>query len=240
MTAAENGDLGQVKSLIAAGADVHAKADSSYTAFMWAAERGNVDCLQALIAAGADVNAEWKGDTALIIVAKQGNADCLQALIAAGAEVNGKDYNGLTALMLAADKNHADCVKALIAAGAVDRFFECSRPPGDGICADNDCPCGWPGATLPRGTGYLYISKEVVDFRDDARTEAEAMAKIASIQKRSGLIIANPNSLASAILICKQAALKRGIDLEIASQDAKHWWETGEVPLRPTPILASG
>jgi ankyrin repeat protein len=171
--------------------------------------------------------------------AEKHQTDCLKALIAAGADVNAKNSNGWRALKFASSGGpDTDCFRALVAAGAHVRFFECSRPTGDGACSDNGCTCGWPGATLPRGTGYLFISKEVVAFREDARTEAEAKAKIASIQKRSNLVITNPNSIASAILICKQAALKRGINFEIASRDARHWWETGEVPLRPTPTVA--
>ena len=36
---------------------------------------------------------------------------------------------------------------------------------GDGECSDPECPC--PGVTLPKGTGYLRISKELVTFRRD-------------------------------------------------------------------------
>ncbi len=38
------------------------------------------------------------------------------------------------------------------------------------------------------------------------------------------------------ILICKQASELRRIDQDIAAADAKQWWETGRVPLRPTPL----
>jgi hypothetical protein len=37
------------------------------------------------------------------------------------------------------------------------------------------------------------------------------------------------------ILLCKEAARRRDLDLEVAAQDAAHWWETGSVALRATP-----
>jgi len=60
MFAAQAGNADKVKALIAAGADVNAKANSSCTALMLAAAYGNADCVMALIAAGADVNAKEK------------------------------------------------------------------------------------------------------------------------------------------------------------------------------------
>jgi len=48
-----------------------------------------------------------------------------------------------------------------------------------------------------------------------------------------------PQNLAIPILACKQGATLRGIDLEVAAADAKYWWKTGLVPLRPTPLAGS-
>jgi hypothetical protein len=36
--------------------------------------------------------------------------------------------------------------------------------------------------------------------------------------------------------MCKEGAMKRCLNLEVAEADAKHWWETGMVPLRATPL----
>lgn len=41
------------------------------------------------------------------------------------------------------------------------------------------------------------------------------------------------------ILVCEQGAKLRKLDLRVAHEDAKHWWATGEVPLRPTPIMTA-
>ena len=40
------------------------------------------------------------------------------------------------------------------------------------------------------------------------------------------------------ILMCEQGAKARGLNLEVAAADAARWWETGRVPLRPTPFAA--
>jgi len=116
------------------------------------------------------------------------------------------------------------------------QFFEVpeAHPGQDGICSDNECPCGYPGATIPRGTGYMYVSKSVVDFRRDALTVKEAAEKMQRMQANS-FIIFDQNVVTSTIM-CEQGARKRGLDLAVAAADAKYWWETGLVPLRETPL----
>jgi hypothetical protein len=116
-------------------------------------------------------------------------------------------------------------------------YFQVSeaRPGADAICSDNDCPCGWPGATIPRGTGYLYVSPTVAEFRSDARTEWEATQKINRLREAAPLVFVDQN-VAAPTLMCEQGAVKRGLDLEVAAADARYWWQTGMVPLRPTPL----
>lgn len=111
-------------------------------------------------------------------------------------------------------------------------YMEVNRPAGDGLCSDDSCPCGYPGATIPRGGGYLYISQEVVDFRKDCKSIATAQARVQSMF--GGMALFGPGVLAP-ILMCEQGARKRGIDLQVAADDARHWWQTGMAPLRPTP-----
>lgn len=118
-------------------------------------------------------------------------------------------------------------------------YFEVPRPDGDGYCSDDNCPCGFPGELIPRGTGYIYISPEVVDFRCDARTVREAAQKIARMEQQlGGVRIFAGSGVFAPILMCEQGARRRRLDMEVAAADAKYWWETGLVPLRPTPILA--
>jgi len=105
-----------------------------------------------------------------------------------------------------------------------------------GLCSDDACPCGSPGATIPRGKGYVYVSKEVVDFRMDCPTEAEAKIKIQRMSAQTSSVIFVGAGVFSPIVMCVQGAKKRGLDLEVAAADARHWWNTGQVPLRPTPL----
>jgi hypothetical protein len=107
------------------------------------------------------------------------------------------------------------------------------------LCSDDNCPCGYPGAQIPRGTGYIYISQEVVDFRSDCPTEAEAQAKIQPMATQMGAMIFGGSGVFAPILMCEQGARNRGLDLEVAAADAKHWWNTGQVPLRPTPLAGA-
>ena len=115
-------------------------------------------------------------------------------------------------------------------------YFEVACPAEDGFCGDRSCPCPPPGTKIPRGTGYLYISQEVVDFRRDARSAQEAQEKMNRTRKELdvAVVIAEPGVI-QPILMCEQGAKLRGLDLNAAAADAKFWWETGLVPLRATP-----
>jgi hypothetical protein len=116
-------------------------------------------------------------------------------------------------------------------------YFECTRPPGDGKCSDDSCPCGFPGADIPRGSGYFYISKELVKMRCDALTIAELEKKVRGMQQRLGAtMMMAGQGVFMPILMCELAAKKRGVNMEVAAADAKHYWKTGMAPLRPTPM----
>lgn len=99
-------------------------------------------------------------------------------------------------------------------------------------CSDSQYPCGSPGAIIPYGKGYVFVSKEVADFRQDCPTLADVQAKIAKIGKQ----VLAASGVFAPILMCELGARKRGIDLKIAAADAQHWWQTGMVPIRPTPM----
>jgi ankyrin repeat protein len=133
--AADDGDT--IRRLIAAGADVNAKANDGMTALMASAQLGMEDCINILIGAGAAIDAkDNRGWTALMFVARsnaggvgtigpngrwipaQGYSrkGSASALIAAGADIKARDKDGATALMGATIDT--DCVKLLIAQGA--------------------------------------------------------------------------------------------------------------------------
>lgn len=118
-----------------------------------------------------------------------------------------------------------------------DGYYECDVPPGDGLCSDNQCPC--PDVEIPRGTGYLYISQENIALRRQYPGLQECreaiQQKVAEMREIvgpnvSGMFLSGP------ILVCKKGAKLRGLDLDVAATDARHWWKTGFVPLRPTPL----
>jgi hypothetical protein len=121
-------------------------------------------------------------------------------------------------------------------------FFEFSRPQGEGRCSDNACLCdpGGAGDIIPRGTGYLWISSQVVESRRTARSEAAVKRQLEQKFKSplfdilgSGVVFAGEGITPT--LMCRIGAEQRGINLEVAAADAKYWWETGLVQLRPTP-----
>jgi hypothetical protein len=97
-----------------------------------------------------------------------------------------------------------------------------SVPKTSGLCSDRECPC--PETRIPKGSGYLYISQDAVVFMK-AKKEGRA---------GSGFVFGP-----MPILVCEQGAKLRGIDMKVAADDAKRWWETGRVLLRPTPRAKS-
>jgi hypothetical protein len=111
-------------------------------------------------------------------------------------------------------------------------------PTRVGFCSDNNCPC--PEVKIPPGQGYLYISPEIVDFRRQFRTDAVALAEME--RRRDKAARDQPGAVVNwlvrigPIMVCEQAAKLRGLDLGIAAEDAKRWWKTGKIPLRPTPL----
>lgn len=117
----------------------------------------------------------------------------------------------------------------------VDDFEVPGHQKPDRRCSDNECPCGSPGAAIPRGAGYMYISEDVVEWRRDARSTQESEQKAQKFQKKARMPVMFGQDMISPTLMCEQGAKRRGLDLEVAAADARHWWETGRAPLRATP-----
>ena len=139
--AAQDGHLDEVTKLIAAGADVNARADKYGRTPLYAATRnGHLDVVTKLIAAGANVNVgaktpRWKSPPyrfgaplpalpPLHIAAVMGHLTVVTKLIAAGALVEAHRADDVTMtssatpLWLAARWGHPAVVTKLIAAGA--------------------------------------------------------------------------------------------------------------------------
>jgi ankyrin repeat protein len=124
LKAAKSGDLAEVRSQLAAGADVEARNADGATALMLSAHAGRLDVVRALIDAGANVNAtDERGWGALAKAVynpdlDRGFADVVEALIEAGADVEAPIGYGIRPLMLAAGYGEAAVVEKLLAAGA--------------------------------------------------------------------------------------------------------------------------
>ncbi len=117
-------------------------------------------------------------------------------------------------------------------------YFEAEPPWGDGRCSDSNCPCS--ETIIPRGTGYLYISQDLVDFRRQAPTLVQAQLMLMMMQQRmsermGGAVVILGPGVTTPILMCEMGARLKGINLRVAAADAEHWWKTGLVPLRATP-----
>jgi uncharacterized protein len=135
--AARDGDLGAVKILITAGANLDATTGIGETALMLAAHNDHTELALFLLDKGADPNIVEAGHTALHFAVARKNIDLVKALLAHKADVNVRltkgqpdpdgnlRYNqlpeyllGATPYLLATALNETDTMRVLIAAGA--------------------------------------------------------------------------------------------------------------------------
>jgi len=119
------------------------------------------------------------------------------------------------------------------------RSFEVPVRNEAGYCSEPECSCG--NAVILKGTGYLHISQKVVDFRKDCPTPRELLYTLNTTQATLGCFetFVLDHGAVYPRLLCKQAAIRHQLSLEVAAQDAANWWNTGEVPLRSTPTSFS-
>ncbi len=116
--AAKDGDLEQVKKLIAAGADVNAGDERGQTPLHFAARGGYDQIARLLIAQGADVNVSMERGpwTPLLDAALAGHAKVVKVLLENGAEVDATD-SWYTPLYYAIWSDDEETVRALISGG---------------------------------------------------------------------------------------------------------------------------
>ena len=115
ITAAKQGDVGQVRAQLQAGADVNARDNAQRTALLLATRGGQGAVVRALIEAGAGLDArDQDGRTALMEAARRKEAMLALDLVAAGADVNVADNDGWTALMYAAKEGTLAAARAII------------------------------------------------------------------------------------------------------------------------------
>jgi len=126
LRAAWEGNLGEVRRLLAAGADPNQAVPRLGTPLILAATQGHRDVVEALLAAGADpALVEGAGErpvdlqrSPLGAAARQGDLEVVRWLLGAAAPVDLAPRGDATPLMNAAERGHRDVVEALLDAGA--------------------------------------------------------------------------------------------------------------------------
>lgn len=119
VAAARRNDLGAIRALVAAKADVKATEGDGASALTWAAYHSNIDAVRVLLAAGAPVNvANRYGVTPLLQAARNGDLPIIEALLKAGADVQTTQSEGETPLMAAAAAGSVEAVRLFLARGA--------------------------------------------------------------------------------------------------------------------------
>jgi ankyrin repeat protein len=114
------GNIAEVKRLLAAGADPKVINDYGVDAIQLAADESNTQLIRLLLKAGANPNAaNADGETVLHLVARSGNLDAAKLLVNAGALVDPRErFGGQTPLMWATARRHPDLVQFLASKGA--------------------------------------------------------------------------------------------------------------------------
>jgi ankyrin repeat protein len=115
-----DGNLPEVKRLLAAGANPNVLNHYGVDAMQLAADESDTELLRLLLKAGANPNSvNPDGETVLHLVARSGNLDAAKLLVNAGAQVDPRErFGGQTPLMRATARRHPDLVQFLASKGA--------------------------------------------------------------------------------------------------------------------------
>ena len=114
------GNLAEVKRLLATGADPRAMNHYGVDAMQLAAEASDTELIRLLLHAGANPNSvNADGETALHLVARSGNVAAAKLLVSAGAQIDARErFGGQTPLMWATARRHPPMVQFLASKGA--------------------------------------------------------------------------------------------------------------------------
>jgi cytohesin len=117
-SAAEAGNLAEVRALIRARADINQPAQDGSTALLWAAYHSDIPMAQVLITAGANVNAANRyGVTPLLQASRTGDVPMMDLLLRSGADAKLRHSEGETPLMAAARTGKIEAVRLLLQQG---------------------------------------------------------------------------------------------------------------------------
>jgi ankyrin repeat protein len=119
--AAAAGDLEQLRTAIADGADLNALDEAGRTPAMVATHARQIAAVQALLLAGADVNRrDQMLDNPFLYAGAEGLLDILKLAHAAGADTRLTNRYGGTALIPACERGHVEVVRFLLTQTDVD------------------------------------------------------------------------------------------------------------------------
>lgn len=113
-------------------------------------------------------------------------------------------------------------------------IMECPPFQGQAFCSDSDCSCS--NTIMPPGKGYLWIKPEIVETRKKCLTLAEMQKHMATTKTTT---IDEIRERYLPIVVCEKAAIKRNLNLDVASADFTMWVMRGKVLCRPTPIIVA-
>ena len=118
-TAIVEGNLLEIRRLLAQGTNINASDDDGYTPLIWAQLGNRPEVVRLLLDRGAEINAQDReGYTALHQAAMSGRDAILEILLERGASVGTRNRNGWTPLMDAASYGRVVAVEYLLARGA--------------------------------------------------------------------------------------------------------------------------
>jgi hypothetical protein len=110
-SAAENGNIDQVKSILAEAKDVNARDQRGRTPLIAAASKGQYQVMQFLIESKADINIQDNsGATALHQAASGGYVPAVRLLLSSGADATLRTQSGLTAQQIAQNSQNTELV----------------------------------------------------------------------------------------------------------------------------------
>lgn len=121
-SAAQKGDVDEVKRLLTADVKINAESRAGEQAIHYATQFGNIEVVKALLAAGAKVDAVDKsGYQPIHYAAQKGYIEIVKVLLAAGAKVDARvealNKFGGQPIHFAAQSGNAELIKILLAAG---------------------------------------------------------------------------------------------------------------------------
>jgi uncharacterized protein len=154
VTAARDGDLRAVRTLLAKRVNVNEPARDGSSALLWAVYHSDVEMTNALLAAGAKVDAPNRyGVTPLIQASRTGDTPIIDVLLKAGAKATLAHPDGETALMAAARTGRLDAVRLLIEGGS----------DVNAVTYQQETALMWASAE-----GHAQVVKALLDAKADA------------------------------------------------------------------------